>query len=391
MVAKRELEQHVAVFGESMSGKTVLLSSFYGATQESSFLKESHYNVVADDIGQGSRLHRNYLKMRREAKPPDATAFSPTTYRFSVKLKDNDAGHKKDRAFDVLRLVWHDYPGEWFESGTTSNEESERRVDTFRTLLKSDVAILLIDAQRLIENEGEEERYLKSLFSNFRNGLLTLRDDILQDDHRLLQFPRIWVLALSKADLLPNMDVFAFRDLVIEKAADDLDEFRKVLASFVTADAAISVGEDYALLSSAKFEPGRIELEKRVGVDLLLPLATVLPLERQMRWAAKLKLPQELLDSFLSDTAPVALELLGIAAKNLRWLKKFPGKFSSLTGILAALPFDKMIEAAQLGGVQLKERNRAAMKQQDTLGTVMTEFKLALDEAENNHILHRSR
>ena len=33
------LEQHIAVFGESGSGKTVLLSSFYGATQEPQFLK----------------------------------------------------------------------------------------------------------------------------------------------------------------------------------------------------------------------------------------------------------------------------------------------------------------------------------------------------------------
>jgi ABC-type lipoprotein export system ATPase subunit len=33
MQLKRALEQHIAVFGESGSGKTVMLSSFYGATQ----------------------------------------------------------------------------------------------------------------------------------------------------------------------------------------------------------------------------------------------------------------------------------------------------------------------------------------------------------------------
>ena len=33
------LEQHIAVFGESGSGKTVLVSSFYGATQEPEFLE----------------------------------------------------------------------------------------------------------------------------------------------------------------------------------------------------------------------------------------------------------------------------------------------------------------------------------------------------------------
>lgn len=34
MKLNRVLEQHVAVFGESGSGKTVLVSSFHGATQE---------------------------------------------------------------------------------------------------------------------------------------------------------------------------------------------------------------------------------------------------------------------------------------------------------------------------------------------------------------------
>ncbi len=31
---KSALEQHIAVFGESGSGKTVLVSSFYGAAQD---------------------------------------------------------------------------------------------------------------------------------------------------------------------------------------------------------------------------------------------------------------------------------------------------------------------------------------------------------------------
>src|SRR5687768_13609386 len=64
------LEQHIAVFGESGSGKTVMLSSFYGATQEPQFLKSSLFYVVADDIEQGHRLHRNYLGMRDSARRP---------------------------------------------------------------------------------------------------------------------------------------------------------------------------------------------------------------------------------------------------------------------------------------------------------------------------------
>ena len=92
----RVRDQHIAVFGESGSGKTVLVSSFYGAAQESSFLKESLFNVVADDIGLGNRLQKNYVGMRDRAIPPETTRFSATPYSFSVKMKngDNEAAQK---------------------------------------------------------------------------------------------------------------------------------------------------------------------------------------------------------------------------------------------------------------------------------------------------------
>ena len=63
------LEQHIAVFGESGSGKTVLVSSFYGATQEPEFWNSSLFNVTADDTGQGHQLHANYLGMKDSRRP----------------------------------------------------------------------------------------------------------------------------------------------------------------------------------------------------------------------------------------------------------------------------------------------------------------------------------
>ena len=110
----RVREQHIAVFGESGSGKTVLVSSFYGPTQEGSFENEL-WDLVADDTGQGTRLHRNYLGMRDRATTPMATKLASTTYYFSVKLKGRNDSAAKKRSFDTIRLAWHDYPGEWFE------------------------------------------------------------------------------------------------------------------------------------------------------------------------------------------------------------------------------------------------------------------------------------
>ena len=114
MQLSRVLEQHIAVFGESGSGKTVLVSSFYGATQEPQFLKSSLFDVTADDTGQGHRLHGNYLGMKDSARRPETTRFSSAPYAFSVKLSDRSVKANNPKPFDALRLVWHDYPGEWF-------------------------------------------------------------------------------------------------------------------------------------------------------------------------------------------------------------------------------------------------------------------------------------
>src|SRR5687767_10019384 len=116
MQLNRTLEQHIAVFGESGSGKTVLLSSFYGATQEPQFWKSSLVDVSAVDPGQGHKLLQNYVGMRDHARRPDATRFKSTSYAFSVKLRNGIIKPNRASQFDALRLVWHDYPGEWFEA-----------------------------------------------------------------------------------------------------------------------------------------------------------------------------------------------------------------------------------------------------------------------------------
>ena len=57
-------EQHIALFGESGSGKTVLASSFYGPSQEKASSNDL-WDLVADDTGQGNRLLQNYLEHER--------------------------------------------------------------------------------------------------------------------------------------------------------------------------------------------------------------------------------------------------------------------------------------------------------------------------------------
>jgi GTPase SAR1 family protein len=381
MDVSRALEQHIAVFGESGSGKTVLLSSFYGATQEPQYLKDSLFHVVADDISEGNRLHRNYLGMKGSARVPSQTRFASTSYSFSIKLKaGSNPDLAKTRPFNALRLVWHDYPGEWFEQEVSGGEEAQRRIDTFRSLLRSDIALLLVDAQRLLDNAGEEERYLRSLFANMRNGLLSLRDDLLDNGTPLVDFPRIWALALSKADLLPDVDVFAFRDLLIEKASDDIDELRKVIAGLVEASDALSVGEDFVLLSSAKFEAEKIQVAQRVGLDLILPLAAMLPIERHIDWTQMQQLPGKVAENLLGGITPVVDVLF-------ERLSRLPGPLGYFFG--AAAPGVELL--TQLAGDKVKEMNDEARAKGDNLKATLTGFRLDLDRGEEQGTMLRSR
>ena len=115
-------EQHIALFGESGSGKTVLASSFFGPSQEKASSNDL-WDLVADDAGQGTRLYRNYLGMRDHATAPLPTRFAGATYYFSVKLKGGGDAKAKKRPFDILRLAWHDYPG----NGSKSRRAARRR------------------------------------------------------------------------------------------------------------------------------------------------------------------------------------------------------------------------------------------------------------------------
>lgn len=382
MQQSRAREQHIAVFGESGSGKTVLLSSFYGATQQPEYKKKSLFRVVADNATEGSRLIRNYVGMRDSAQLPDATHFSGKSYCFSVRLKSGgDAKAIKAKPFDALRLVWHDYPGEWFEQDVNGTE-AQRRTDTFRKLLSSDVALLLVDGKKLLDNSGYEERYLKSLLTNVSNGLLSIKDDLLEDGKPLRQFPRIWIIALSKSDLLPDLSVSKFRDLLAHKALEDIEELRTVLAELVESSDALSVGEDFVLLSSARFDAGRIEVTERVGLELILPVASMLPLERHLRWAQLQLIPGKVGDQLLRKAKTLALAAALMGSKG-----KLPGQIGLWLSRLDPTVLD---HAAKLASEQLRRVNSEALAKRDYLTATLTRFQLDLDEGEEKQILLRS-
>lgn len=390
MASNKVLEQHIAVFGESGSGKTVMLSSFYGSEQESANVKSGTFNLIAESASQGTHLLKNYLGMKNSATLPAGNKFNATTYSFLLKMKGaTETKAVGAKPFEALRLVWHDYPGEWFESDVSGPEEAQRRVDTFRALLSSHVALLLVDGQKLLENEGAEERYLKSLMSNFRNSLLLLKEDLLADGNPLTTFPRIWVVGLSKADLLPKVDVNRFRELIIEKVGDEIVALRDVLAGFVDSDDALSVGEDFVLVSSAKFSPGAIEVTQRIGIDLILPMAAVLPFERHLRWVKAEKISKKVAMSLLSNAELVATAI-GAAGGFISMLMGKKSKLVGAIGMALSSLAPNLENAIQDAYEKLEATEAESATKAQNLALTLAGFNQALNDAEAKGVLLRS-
>ena len=216
-----------------------------------------------------------------------------------------------------------------------------------------------------------------------------MKEDLLEGGKKFVEFPRIWVLALSKCDLLPDMGVIDFRDLVIDKATHELNELESTLASFIEAPEALSVGEDFILLSSAKFEPGKIEVTERVGLDLILPLAAMLPFDRHVRWAKGMTDRGKVYEHLVAGGVSMAAALGGLGALATKLAGKDNKLLTSLGLILTH--FGSAIEdLAKMGGDKLTAANRDAVSKHENLRSTLTGFQLKLDEAEADDVFLRS-
>jgi hypothetical protein len=372
--------QQIAVFGESGSGKTVLLSAFYGAALEPRANASRPYDVVADDAAQGTRLHQNYLGMKNAGSRPPANRFATTSYSFTVKNRQGAGGSKGEgKAAPDLRLIWHDYPGEWFEQEPSSTEEARRRLETFEALLTSDVALILIDGQKLLDNAGEEERYLKGLFANLRNAFLKIESSVLKGGKRRVSFPRIWIIGLSKSDLMPDLDVIGLRDFVIEKAGGEVSQLRDTIATFVEDPEALSLGEDFVITSSARFEPGQIDVSKRIGVDLVLPIAAMLPYSRFVRWARALRDGSKVAEHLVQVASPVLLVLINKV--------KLPGPLKLIQVLFSTKMTREFVDLSQ---DRIREVHQEAEARHDFLAATLTRFQLDLDASVEAKVLYRS-
>ncbi len=148
------------------------------------------------------------------------------------------------------------------------------------------------------------------------------------------------------------------------------------------------------LLSSAKFElsstgpePVEIDVTQRVGLDLILPVASMLPLERRVQWNERMEIPRKVLDTLADGAETLAAVLTGGSGwVSTSCVAKLP-KVGPLAG-KAAIP--ALVAAAKMGGAQLREINAQARKHHDFLTATLTQFKLDLDQGVKDKLLIRS-
>ena len=333
-------EQHIAVFGESGSGKTTLLSVFYGKQQGLRFGEESGYELFAEDTSQSNQLLSQYHQVQDNTISP--TRLKVSRYEFFVR----PVTEKKSK--NIIRLVWHDYPGEWLTE-TKQGEENERKKRVFESLVKADVAYFLVDASKL---KKYGSKYLKRLFGNFKDQLVRIHDDCVENKKLPFNyFPRLWFICLSKADILPGWTVQRFKK-ELEVASEEMTNVERVLNTFVRKQQKVDFQSGYLLLSSLKVNTKTLKIEnweKTVGVDAIVPISFFTPIFCAYKWAkvkgvgtSALKKTFVVGGKSFSAMAPITASLIPLctitAASSFSWIPFAGPILGGLTAATVATP-----------------------------------------------------
>ncbi len=306
-------EIHIALFGPSASGKTTFLASYFGNQQRNSFEEAHGYRLEAADVSDGNLLLGRYYQMEKGEFPLGTEQFSE--YRFGLKVGD--------LATPGMNVVWYDYPGGWWERMPSNDSEKAARSKALARLLTSHVGILLIDGQKYLAHGLP---YVHQALDQFKNEARRISDEFARNNSPLDAGPRQWIIAISKADLLP-VDVTAeiVGKWIVAGAADQLKGVAKAVGSK-------SFGSQFLLLSSVRGDGQQVvDAHEFIGLQLVAPIAL-------------LSVISDLADKAARNPAgafgvvKVLLERLAEVVDVLDKLDDFlPAKYQGLTLLLRAL------------------------------------------------------
>jgi hypothetical protein len=192
-------EIRFGVFGASGSGKTVLLSTFFGRQQGPGWMDARGYSLFPESKNYQTLLeHYNRLTKAREFSEGNRNS---AEYIFTFKLPDYPRG--------PLKICWYDYPGGWLTEPPDTTEEKERQKSLLRSLLRSHVGFLLFDGERVKEDSTS---YIKHLLDIFRIEVHRQKSIMYNEGLESEgNYPKQWIFALTKADLfqaIPSVDEF---------------------------------------------------------------------------------------------------------------------------------------------------------------------------------------
>lgn len=247
-------ELRIALFGQSGSGKTTFLSSFYGNQQLNSFQRSRGYFLEADNISVGNQLLSRFHQMEDGNFPLGTEDFSEFKFNFKI------TGIPKPG----LQIIWYDYPGGWWEREPSDSSEEKIRNEALLKILNSHVGIIMVDGQKYME---KGKSYIKPLLEGFKFQISKLKASIPASDEEL-KLPKQWITAITKADLLPKEKTArVIGNEIVRDAADQLLGIADVIGSK-------EFGHQFLLISSAVGEEGKVvDAGKFVGLQLVAPLA----------------------------------------------------------------------------------------------------------------------
>lgn len=375
MSSEEPVELRVAVFGDSGSGKTVLLSAFHAEVTSENHLRQHNYRLSMPDGEAQQRLASMYYALE-DGHLPDGTVDEFSEHHFGV--------YSRDLPNSPVKLSWYDYPGGWL-SAITEGDESPKVVEALSRLAQCQVGILLIDGQSF-RNAGAEyvRRFLKKVGRNLEQIRMRSERHVSSE----YPFPDRWIVALSKADMMgEGYTVKDFQDVLMTANGNDLRDFACKLGREDK-----KVAKHFMLLSALHDPEGRrsgYPTNKTVGLKALAPAILRATMQEAAEKAAEGANNQGLLQQAIAKAKAFFLSLLEIVIDNiLEFVSFVPKKYRVIArvGVLAlkALlsPVLQTLKAADLAVAETEARKRKNAL--DAIVFAMT--KVLVDENEKSYM-----
>jgi hypothetical protein len=355
-------EVRVALFGMKGAGKTTLLASYFGNQQRHAFEERHGYRLEAADAAHGSVLLSRYYRLEGGDFPIGTDGFD--VLRFGLKVHELPT--------PSLDVVWYDYPGGWWETAPSDEAESEARRKALERLLDSHAAILLVDSGRYL---AEGLTYVRSLLDQFRAEIRRIVGE-LSVLGKAPDFPEQWLIAFSKADLLPlNTTAMTLAQELRDGAADQLLGVQKAVGG------AASFGQEFLLLSAVKGDGRRVlDAHETLGLTTIAPLVLLGALSRVAEKTGRGR---------VWGTLATTLEVLRTISDAIDKLDDFlPVRYRVLTVLLKAL---RTKEGLSVGADKLRERQKTAANRGKLLDAAAYALRAELASPETERAYFKTR